>query len=231
MIRPGKRITEMLLEGKKYPEITRELGVASSTIAYHARKLGMMQFSFERRTYDWKTVQEFYDEGNTLRDTSQRFGMHVSSVTAAASRGEFDLRTHCPERRRRLQETRKAALLRGERRGRQQAIPEILCEDSLVSTGTARKVILRNNLIPYRCDGDGCPVGASTTSLWCGNPLSLHLDHKNGIRNDHRLENLRWLCPNCHSQTETYCGRNKRGNAKNSVDGSTKHDKSISTRP
>ncbi len=45
---------------------------------------------------------------------------------------------------------------------------------------------------------------------WRGKPLSFHLDHINGINNDHRKENLRLLCPNCHSQTATYCGRNKR---------------------
>jgi hypothetical protein len=44
-------------------------------------------------------------------------------------------------------------------------------------------------------------------SEWCGKPLVLHLDHINGVHNDNRLENLRLLCPNCHSQTDTYCNR------------------------
>src|SRR5437763_16057938 len=39
---------------------------------------------------------------------------------------------------------------------------------------------------------------------WQGMPLVLHLDHINGINNDNRIENLRLLCPNCHSQTDTY---------------------------
>lgn len=44
-------------------------------------------------------------------------------------------------------------------------------------------------------------------SEWCGRPLVLHLDHINGINNDNRLTNLRLVCPNCHSQTPTYCRR------------------------
>jgi hypothetical protein len=44
---------------------------------------------------------------------------------------------------------------------------------------------------------------------WRGQPLVLHLDHENGINNDNRRPNLRLLCPNCHSQTPTYCGRNR----------------------
>ncbi|HEY1653562.1 MAG TPA: HNH endonuclease signature motif containing protein [Candidatus Tumulicola sp.] len=45
---------------------------------------------------------------------------------------------------------------------------------------------------------------------WLGQPLTIQIDHINGVRNDHRLENLRMLCPNCHSQTETYGKRNSK---------------------
>ncbi len=47
---------------------------------------------------------------------------------------------------------------------------------------------------------------------WRGVMLRLHLDHINGIHTDNRFDNLRLLCPNCHSLTRTYCGRNRRSN-------------------
>ena len=52
----------------------------------------------------------------------------------------------------------------------------------------------------YKCEICGI-------SEWQGKELSLQLDHINGINNDNRIENLRLLCPNCHSQTETFSGR------------------------
>lgn len=47
-------------------------------------------------------------------------------------------------------------------------------------------------------------------STWLDQPLSLQMDHVNGDGCDNRLANLRLLCPNCHSQTPTFAGRNKK---------------------
>ena len=69
-----------------------------------------------------------------------------------------------------------------------------------------RRYVIKNNLIPYRCAICGCVE-------WQGRTLSLELDHINGVNNDNRLENLRFLCPNCHSQTSTYGSRNQQLNS------------------
>lgn len=70
---------------------------------------------------------------------------------------------------------------------------------------TLRRRIISENLIPYRCKICGI-------SKWNNKTLSLELDHVNGINTDNRLENLRFLCPNCHSQTFTYGSRNQQKN-------------------
>jgi len=65
------------------------------------------------------------------------------------------------------------------------------------------KRLLKNNILENKCSVCGI-------SEWNGSPIGMHLDHINGISTDHRIDNLRMLCPNCHSQTDTYCGKNKK---------------------
>lgn len=80
---------------------------------------------------------------------------------------------------------------------------EVFVTNSTFNKHRLKMRIIEDKLIEYACDI--CHI-----SNWNELPLSLHLDHINGDRYDNRLENLRFLCPNCHSQTETYCGKANR---------------------
>lgn len=89
---------------------------------------------------------------------------------------------------------------------------DIFAIDSIVSKATIKKYILKNNLINYSCQK------CKNTGEWLNSKLSLQLDHINGVNTDNRLENLRFLCPNCHSQTETFGSKNKKKTKKYCLD-------------
>ena len=86
----------------------------------------------------------------------------------------------------------------------QVTVAEVLTTNSKYCRKTAKKVIFREKLLPYKCAI--CGLGP----LWNNKTMTLRLDDINGIRDDHRLENLRFLCPNCDSQTPTWGGRNQK---------------------
>jgi 5-methylcytosine-specific restriction endonuclease McrA len=66
-----------------------------------------------------------------------------------------------------------------------------------------KRYILKYKLLDYECS-------ICKLTHWLDSPLSLHIDHINGVSTDNRIENLRFLCPNCHSLTDTYCGKNNK---------------------
>lgn len=83
-------------------------------------------------------------------------------------------------------------------------LSEVLIENSPYQNRTRLKSrLVSENILIYRCAICGI-------TEWLGNKLSLQLDHINGINTDNRVDNLRLLCPNCHSQTETYAGKNSK---------------------
>lgn len=89
-----------------------------------------------------------------------------------------------------------------------QTIPleEVLVENSTYSNGQKLKQrLIEAGFLEDRCYGELCSVSSS----WLGKPIVLQLEHINGVGNDNRIENLTILCPNCHSQTPTFCGRNR----------------------
>lgn len=73
--------------------------------------------------------------------------------------------------------------------------------------GSLLRRILIESGVPYKCSQ--CP----TTDVWNGKSIVLHVDHVDGKYWNNTKENLRFICPNCHSQTTTWCGRNTRKNA------------------
>jgi Zn finger protein HypA/HybF involved in hydrogenase expression len=81
------------------------------------------------------------------------------------------------------------------------SLNDVLVEGSRYSTSALRKRLIKLGLKEEKCE-------ECSLSEWRGLPIALELDHINGVSNDHRIDNLRMLCPNCHAQTPTWRGRN-----------------------
>lgn len=74
----------------------------------------------------------------------------------------------------------------------------VFIENSTAGQATVRRHYKRGQYTEYKCAICGLEP------FWNGKELVLTLDHINGVNNDHRLENLRWICPNCDRQLPTY---------------------------
>jgi hypothetical protein len=139
-----------------------------------------------KRKHDWPAIRVFYEAGHSGHATRRKFGVFAKTWQEAIKRGDITPRPP---------------------RAHVRTIHEVLAAPRVRRTHL-RERLIREGLLIRGCAFCGI-------SIWRGQPLSLELDHINGNPKDNRLANLRLLCPNCHSQTETFSGRNARRAAAN----------------
>lgn len=87
-------------------------------------------------------------------------------------------------------------------------VSEYLNSQKTIQTSKLKLKLLKEGLKENKCECCGITV-------WNNKPLVMQLHHIDGNNKNNSLDNLQLLCPNCHSQTENYCGnanKNKRTN-------------------
>ena len=132
-----------------------------------------------RPKYAWAEVQAFIDAGNSIAATRLKFGMSKAAIDDARNRGAINYET-------------------------------LSTAEAFAATIVGKATSTQRNQLRTRLVREGRELKCEICSLtdWQEKPITLHLDHIDGDgRHNHPL-NLRFLCPNCHSQTETYGGRN-----------------------
>jgi hypothetical protein len=86
---PTRQLVAALLgEEISRAEIARRLGIAKSTVTYHARELGLETDTRFANRFDWSLVQAYYDDGHSVRECGRVFGFSTWAWHGAAKRGE-----------------------------------------------------------------------------------------------------------------------------------------------
>jgi 5-methylcytosine-specific restriction endonuclease McrA len=164
--------------------------------------------SRKRTSIIWTTsheeLQRILDTSNTISEILTRFNLHPlagnrKSLKLRLKQENFNLDNFNENHKNYMK------IIRGNlSKSNSKSIEDILVESSSFSSSEVKKKLLKFNLLEYKCSLCGLE------DIWNGKKISLQLDHINGINNDNRLENLRLLCPNCHSQTETFSGKHRK---------------------
>lgn len=105
------------------------------------------------------------------------------------------------DKRRSAPQTLPAPSAARRRGGKPAALEDLLRKGTAVKNSVLKRRLIEAGLLEEECAE--CHTGPE----WNGKPLTLQLEHKDGDSTNNELENLELLCPNCHSQTETFCRR------------------------
>jgi DNA-binding CsgD family transcriptional regulator/5-methylcytosine-specific restriction endonuclease McrA len=228
-------IADLLAQGWSPKAIADELELAGSTVSYHIERLRdppkvrpevvVNLDEVRKKVRTREQVADLLGQGFTRRETARRLGLSKATVSYHARRlglpiDERGARRYDWDAVQRYydeghsvrdciktfgfdHETWNAAKKRGAVITRSQRTPT---EQLFIAGRPGNRGNLKQRLISDGLRANHCEVCG--LSEWRGHPLSMALHHINGDRLDNRLENLELLCPNCHSQTDTYSGRN-----------------------
>jgi hypothetical protein len=203
---PEEEFVRAVAENTTIADVLRRLGLDPSGSNYKfvhhwVRRLSLDTSHWRGQT-EWPSDEEFAQavaESSSAAQVARRFGLKYNGTShrylrMAIERLSLDTSHWLGQ-----------AHLRGKTHNWTDRIPlaEILVENSTYgSTSRLKLRLIQAGMLKPCCQMCGI-------SDWHGKPLALVLDHVNGIFDDNRIENIRLLCPNCHSQTPTFAGRNK----------------------
>ncbi|HEX6585375.1 MAG TPA: hypothetical protein VF052_01345 [Solirubrobacterales bacterium] len=173
-----ERVRALLDQGLSQREVADRLGVGKTTVNFHTRRLHVPLDKRFGTRYDWKAIRAAYEQGLSRKQCMKKFGFSADAWHKAVKRGAIVPR------------------------------PVAMPLEKLLVAGrtVTNRTHLKQRLLKEGVKENRCEICGITR--WMGKPVSMQLHHRNGDGSDNRLENIQFLCGTCHSQTDTYGGRN-----------------------
>ncbi|MEV6166275.1 HNH endonuclease signature motif containing protein [Streptomyces sp. NPDC052052] len=201
-----ERLTKAASSSRTLSEMLTRLGVdpRSSTRGYireRMRKMGIDTRHFEREGSRWtrEILEPVVAASKSVHEVLRRLGLeavggHHTNISRRIKAYGLDTSHFAQPSRSGTKKLRRTPreLLVEDCSPHARRIPGARLKPAMVALGVAQRCAL-----------------CGTEPIWRGQPLPLEVDHINGKWRDNRLQNLRLLCPNCHSVTDTYRGRAK----------------------
>lgn len=161
-----------------------------------------------RNKINWnkEIIEQMISEHHSVIDVLRALGVRALSanyITFYKKAKEYgiDLTTWIEENKK-YNDIKKTAALKAYTDGIAVPTETLLTEHSACKRDKLKKYLLKTGLLKSICNICGLEP------YWNNKPLTLQLDHINGINDDNRLENVQIICPNCHTQTDTFTSRN-----------------------
>lgn len=192
-----QNILNLQKQGKSLREISKELNINRSTVAYvcSSKSIDKITTAIRQREEDKENFEKLVCEAarkcytySQICDAigKNRTRQYVDKIKQIIEKYNIDI-SHF-----------KTFYNVTVPHGRKMPLEEMFRDGSNVSTDRLKNRLLKEGLKEYKCEKCGIVQ-------WNGEPISLQLHHINGSHTDNRIENLQILCPNCHSQTDNFC--------------------------
>ncbi|WP_327717353.1 HNH endonuclease [Streptomyces sp. NBC_00490] len=206
---PRERLEEAARGARTLSEACQRLGVDPKSwkrryVHERMKKLGVDVSHFEREGVKWTKdiLEPVVAASKSVNEVLCRLGLevvggHHTNISRRIKAYGIDTSHFTP-------------VVRTERHRynqRRRTAEEILVEDTSahprrIPSGRLKRAMREVGI-------EECCALCGTEGVWLGEPLPLEVDHIDGNWRDNRIENLRLLCPNCHSTTDSYRGRGK----------------------